>query len=86
LEPLAIITRDEVISRILSHLRLPSVPAPLGPAGSLAYEVTGEPMDDWVLGGAHHIQFQNQYFSNMTLPACQESPGACIFTAGRGSA
>ena len=49
-EPIAIITRDEIISRILSHLRLPSAPAPLGPAGSLAYDVTGEPMGDWVVG------------------------------------
>jgi hypothetical protein len=50
LEPIAIITRAEVISRILSHLRLPSVPAPIGPAGSLAYEVAGESVGDWAVG------------------------------------
>ena len=50
LEPIAMITRDEIVSRILSHLRLPSAPAPLGPAGSLAYDVTGELVGDWVVG------------------------------------
>jgi len=50
LEPIAIITRDQIVSRILSHLRLAATPQPLGPAGSLAYDGTGEPMGHWGVG------------------------------------
>jgi hypothetical protein len=50
LEPLAIITNEETVRRILSSMRLPVDPAPVGPGGSMAYDVRGEPMDDWVVG------------------------------------
>jgi hypothetical protein len=50
LEPIAIITRDEVVERILSHLNLPAAPEPIGPGGSLAWDLGDERMDDWVVG------------------------------------
>lgn len=50
LKPIAIITREEVVQRILSHLSLPSVPAPVGPGRSMAFDVTGEPVGEWVVG------------------------------------
>jgi hypothetical protein len=50
LAPVATITRQETIDRILSHLSLPLRPEPLGPADTVAYDVTGEPMLDWVVG------------------------------------
>jgi hypothetical protein len=50
LEPVAIITRDDVIERILAHLSLPVSAAPIGPGGSMAWDVTGEPIPDWAIG------------------------------------
>jgi hypothetical protein len=50
LEPIAIITRDEVVERILSHLNLPVAPEPIGPGGSLAWDLGDERMEDWVVG------------------------------------
>ena len=50
LEPIAIITRQQTVDRILSHLSLPLRPEPLGPADTVAYDITGEPMLDWVQG------------------------------------
>ena len=50
LEPLAIITRQEIVDRILSHLRLPLRPEPLGCGETIACDVTGEPMPDWAIG------------------------------------
>ena len=41
LEPLAIISSDETVRRILSSVRLPVEPAPVGPGGSMAYDVLG---------------------------------------------
>ncbi|MCU0694069.1 MAG: hypothetical protein MUF54_21975 [Polyangiaceae bacterium] len=49
LESFAIMTCDEVISRISSFLRSPTVPAPLGPAGSPACDVTVEVVRAWVV-------------------------------------
>jgi hypothetical protein len=42
------ITRDDVVERILSHPNLPA--APIGPGGSLAWDLDDERMDDWVVG------------------------------------
>lgn len=50
LEPVAIVTREDVVRRILSHLSLPLQPAPIGPGGSIAYDVSGEPLGDWIVG------------------------------------
>ena len=50
LAPVAVIRRQDVIDRILSHLALPLRPAQLGDADAVAYDVTGEPMPDWVAG------------------------------------
>ena len=50
LEPIAIITRQETIDRILSHLSLPLRAERLGPADTVAYDITGEPMLDGVVG------------------------------------
>ena len=36
--------------------------------------------------GIVHIHLQNQYFSNITFPACHRRLGRCSFTDGRGSA
>ena len=50
LEPVAIITREAVIQRILAHLSLPVSAAAIGPGTTMAWDVTGEPMPDWVVG------------------------------------
>jgi hypothetical protein len=50
LEPIAIITRDDVVERILSHLNLAAAPEPMGPGGSLAWDLGNERMDDRVVG------------------------------------
>jgi hypothetical protein len=43
LEPIAIITREDIVEKILSHVHLPMAPEPVGPGGSLAWELN-EPM------------------------------------------
>ncbi|MCU0693907.1 MAG: hypothetical protein MUF54_21165, partial [Polyangiaceae bacterium] len=48
LEPIASITRDDVVERI--PLNLPAAPEPIGPGGSLAWDLGDERMDDWVVG------------------------------------
>jgi hypothetical protein len=50
LEPIAIITRDDIVHPILSHLNLPTAPAPIGPGGSLAWDLGDQSMGDWVVG------------------------------------
>ena len=50
LEPIAVIRRHEVIDRILRHLALPFVAAELTHPDTVALDVTGEPMPDWVTG------------------------------------
>ena len=50
LEPIPVIRRHEVIDRILRHLALPPVPAVLTHPETVAFDVTGEPMPDWVVG------------------------------------
>jgi len=50
LEPVAIITRDDVVQRILAHLSLPVSAAAIGPGRSMAWDVSGEPMPDWAIG------------------------------------
>ncbi|MCU0690142.1 MAG: hypothetical protein MUF54_01945 [Polyangiaceae bacterium] len=47
---MAIITRDDIVQRILSHINSPAAPQAIGPGGSLAWNVEHKPMDDWVLG------------------------------------
>jgi hypothetical protein len=48
LEPIAIITRDDIVQRI--PLNLPTAPEPMGPGGSFGWDLGDERMDDWVLG------------------------------------
>ncbi|MCU0694195.1 MAG: hypothetical protein MUF54_22610 [Polyangiaceae bacterium] len=50
LGPIALITREDIVERIPSHLHLPAAPEPVGPGGSLAWDVGQEPMQDWVIG------------------------------------
>jgi hypothetical protein len=50
LKPIAIITRQDVVQKILAHLSLPQQPAPIGPGGSMGYDITGEPIPSWVMG------------------------------------
>jgi hypothetical protein len=49
LEPIAIITREDIVEKTLSHVHLPMAPEPVGPGRSLAWELD-EPMQDWVVG------------------------------------
>jgi len=48
--PVAVITQDAIVSKILSHLNLPLSPQLLADQCTVVYDVTGEPMPDWVLG------------------------------------
>jgi hypothetical protein len=50
LQPIAVIRRQDVIDRILQHLSLPLRPEQLPDANALCFDVTGEPMPDWVEG------------------------------------
>ncbi len=50
LEPIAVIRRYDVIARILQHLSMPAVPAGLAHPDTVAIDVTGEPLPDWVVG------------------------------------
>ena len=47
---IALISQREVAGKILDHVRLPNDPEPLGDGVTLAYDVTGEPIGDWVVG------------------------------------
>jgi len=47
---IALISQPEVANKILDHVRLPNDPEPIGDGVTLAYDVTGEPIDDWVVG------------------------------------
>jgi len=47
---LAVITKRELIERILSHLRVPLSRAPESESGIVSYDVTGESIGDWVVG------------------------------------
>ena len=48
--PIAVVTEQEVIKKILTHLRLPLEPEVLSDGHTVAYDVTGEPMLDDELG------------------------------------
>ena len=50
LEPIAVIRRQDVIERILRHLALPLAAAELTHPDTVAVDVTGEPLPDWVVG------------------------------------
>jgi hypothetical protein len=47
---LAVITKQEVIRRILTHVKVPREPAANDDAPALYYDVTGEPAPSWALG------------------------------------
>ena len=49
MRPVALITKQHVVDRILSHLRLPLRPEQLDEHVA-GYDVTDEPMPGWVLG------------------------------------
>ena len=50
LEPIAVITKTEIVERIVSHLRLPLAPEQLSDGHSVGYDVTEEPMPAWAIG------------------------------------
>ena len=50
LRPIALITKAEIVSRILSHLRLPLTPEQLSDGCTIVYDVTEQPMPGWALG------------------------------------
>ena len=50
MRPVAVITRQDIVDKILVHLRLPLCPAALGRGSAIGYDVTGEPIGDWVVG------------------------------------
>jgi hypothetical protein len=50
LRPVAVITRPEVVNRILAHLRLPLTPEPLSDRWSVGFDVTAEPVLSWAVG------------------------------------
>jgi len=50
LRPIAVITKDAIVSRILSHLHLPVSPELLADECTVVYDVTDEPMPGWVVG------------------------------------
>ena len=47
---LAVITKREVIERILSHVKVPREPVATEEAVALYYDVTGESVPPWALG------------------------------------
>ena len=47
---LAVITRREVIDRILTHVKVPREPVEGDESAALYYDVTGEPVPSWVIG------------------------------------
>jgi hypothetical protein len=57
MSPIAAITRPDVIEKILTHLKLPVDPVVVSEGGTLAYDITGEPIDEWMHAHAEaHIQ------------------------------
>ena len=48
--PIAVITRQEIADRILSHLDVPLRPQPLADGHAVGFDVTGEPMVDGLVG------------------------------------
>jgi hypothetical protein len=50
LRPIAVITKHEVVSKILAHLRLPISPSLLADECTVVYDVTDEAMPDWAVG------------------------------------
>jgi len=47
---LAVITRQDVIAKILTHVKVPREPVANDDAPALYYDVTGEPVPAWALG------------------------------------
>ena len=47
---LAVITKPDVILRILSHVKVPRCPVTTDEAPLLYYDVTGEPAPSWAVG------------------------------------
>ena len=47
---LAVITRQDVILRFLSHVKVPRSPVATEKSPLLYYDVTGEPVPAWALG------------------------------------
>ena len=50
LRPIAVITKDQVVSKILAHLSLPVCPELLADECTVVYDVTGQSMPGWVVG------------------------------------
>jgi hypothetical protein len=50
LRPIAVITKGELVSRIMSHLHLPVSGELLADECTVVYDVTDQPMPGWVLG------------------------------------
>ena len=50
LRPIAVITKAEIVSKILTHLRLPLSPEQLSDGCTLVYDVTDETMPTWAVG------------------------------------
>jgi hypothetical protein len=50
LQPIALITLDNIVERILSHRDLRTAPEAIGLGGSLGWDVDEEPMRNWVSG------------------------------------
>ena len=50
MRPIAVVTKRDIVERILAHLDLPVCPETLSDGHSIGFDVTGEPMPDWVVG------------------------------------
>jgi hypothetical protein len=50
LRPVAVMTKHEIVARILSHLHLPLTPEQLSDQCTIVYDVTDQPMPGWALG------------------------------------
>jgi hypothetical protein len=50
LRPIAVITKEAMVSKILAHLRLPVSPELLADACTIVYDVTDQPIPGWVAG------------------------------------
>jgi hypothetical protein len=50
LRPIAVITKDQIVSKILAHLRLPVSPELLADACTIVYDVTDQAIPGWVVG------------------------------------
>ena len=47
---LALITKQDVIAKILTHVKVPREPVHGDDTPALQHDVTGEPVPDWVVG------------------------------------